>query len=155
MAQNYVNAAIAGAALITAIPSLGGFLQSTGNLTSLRSEAARAGERNHALTLAQQEATAAAEIARQRFEAGCVPVVSQDQQTYVSLVEGQPVVDSATGIPLPVGTLVCDAHGNTGVMVATDGGGPVVGLVAFVGDRALVEARLAQFNGATYSQPTN
>lgn len=150
-----LNHLIAGVAFLTALPSLGGLFQSTGNMNQLRTEAARLQERSHVLQLTQQEIAAADEIARHRFEHGCIPVVAPDLENYASLVDGQPVVDRTTGVPLPIGTVVCDAHGNTGVMVPDQSGSPVVGAMAYTGDRAVVQARLAQFQGASYSQPTN
>lgn len=98
-------------------------------------------EQNEALDqleLSQKYAEQAAQIAIQRYDAGCVFVVGINQpENAVSVIEGQAVVDFYTLAPIPNGSIVCDFQGNTGVIA--DG---VVSLPAFTGNRAVIEAAM-------------
>ncbi|MEP0840815.1 hypothetical protein [Coleofasciculus sp. FACHB-64] len=107
------------------------------------------------LRVSQQQIQMQAEIANERYQTGCVLVVSkQDPTTFTSLSEGQPVIDSKRQTPLPTGTVVCDANGNTGKIIPGSDGTPVVGEMAFTGNREVVEAarKSTQLN---YVLPTN
>lgn len=151
--------ALFGLALIgTAVPSLGGLGQFSHDVTAARSEAKRIGQETTELKLSQQEAEQKSAAANQRYQEGCLPVVSPDQRHYVSLVLNQPVVDAVSGVPLPVGSIVCDAHGNTGVITDDDGNPNTHGLVqkmAFTGDKAVINDHLSTYQGALYSMPQN
>ncbi|QFS50845.1 hypothetical protein [Nostoc sphaeroides] len=68
---------------------------------------------------------------------------------YVTIVQGKVIIDRITLDPLPKGSVVCDANGNTGVI----GDGGKVAAIAFTGNRDLVATRLKRFRGGTYSQP--
>lgn len=154
MPQNTVALAIGGLTVLTAIPSLGNLGGMAGNLQEMRQEAARISDRSHTLQLAQQETESAAAIANIRYRESCLPVVDlASQQHYVSLVEGKPVIDSVSGVPLPAGTVVCDAHGNTAVLVL-EGSTAVARHFAYTGDRTLIQHRLGAYIGASYTQPS-
>lgn len=142
----------------TAVPSLSGLGQLSSEVNAARTEAKRIGQETTELKLSQQEADQKSVIANERYQEGCLPVVSPDQRSYVSLVLNQPVVDSASGVPLPVGSVVCDAHGNTGVITDDDGDPNTYGLVqkmAFTGDKNIIDAHLRNYKGALYSMPQN
>lgn len=142
----------------TAVPSLGGLKGFTSEVNAARSEAKRIGQETTQLTLSQQEATQKAAIANQRYQQGCIPVVSPDQSQYVTLVKNKPVVDNASKAPLPAGSVVCDAHGNTAMLVDDDqvADTPAVAQAfAFTGDKAIIQTRLNSYQGAAYSMPQN
>lgn len=87
-----------------------------------------------------------AAIAEQRYSAGCVLVVAtNDPSKFTSLSEGQPVLDAVRGVPLPTGTVVCDAFGNTARIIDQDGN-PVAGEFAFTGNKQVVEDAIAASN---------
>lgn len=96
-----------------------------------------------------------AKVAESRYRKGCVIVVAvKDPSKFVTLVEEQPVLDATSKHPLPVGTVVCDAHGNTGVLVkGVDETQSVVSHMAFTGDHELVKGYLKRSPKTRYSQP--
>ena len=96
-----------------------------------------------------------AKVAENRYETGCIPVVAKNNpRKYVGLVEKRPVLDQVSRQPLPIGSIVCDAHGNTGVVLRfSDEVG--VGNMAFTGNRKVVTFRLKNYKGSSYSQPVN
>lgn len=153
-----VHLVFGGLVLATAIPSLNNLKGFTGEVAKARAEADRIGRDMTELQLSQQEAEQKAAVAIERYQNGCLPVVDNTQTQYVSLQLNQPVIDSVTYQPLPAGTVVCDAHGNTGVMTDDDNDPntpPVVQKLAFTGDKAAVDARIRQYRGASYGMPTN
>lgn len=90
-------------------------------------------------------------IAEQRYKTGCLMVFTgQVANTFSSLSEGFPVVDRNRRKPLPSGTVVCDANGNTGQMITRPDGKIVVGAVAYTGNKAVVNAAKKQFNARYY-----
>ena len=104
------------------------------------------------LRASQQTSEAQAEIANDRYKNGCVMVVAmKSPKNYTSLSEGQPVLDRVRKTPLPAGTIVCDANGNTGRIVTVKGQ-PVVGEMAFTGNKTLVAQARKNFT-AKYSLP--
>ncbi|MBD2261123.1 hypothetical protein [Pseudanabaena sp. FACHB-2040] len=148
----------AGLVALTAIPSLGNLKSFSGEVARARAEADRIGQDMTELQLAQQEAEQKAAIADERYRTGVVPVVDlATQGHYVTLSKNQPVLDSLTRQPLPAGTVVADANGNTGVLVDDDNDPTtpaVVQKMAFTGNRQLVQDALAQYGGASYGLPT-
>jgi hypothetical protein len=91
-----------------------------------------------------------ATIADARYKSGCLPIVATVYpHKYVTIVKGKVILDRITLNPLPKGTVVCDANGNTGVI----GLRGAVEAIAFTGNRDLVATRLKRFRGGTYSQP--
>lgn len=149
---------LGGAVLISAIPSLGGLGQLSGQISEARTEAKRISADMVELKLSQQEAEQKAAVAIKRYEYGCIPVVSPDQRQYVSLIENSPVVDTSSGVPLPAGSLVCDAHGNTAELVDDDSDPTTAAIAqsfAFTGRKEVIEFRLQQYQGARYSMPQN
>jgi hypothetical protein len=142
----------------TAIPSLSNIGNFTSKVSAARDEASRIGDDMTELKLSQQEQEQKNEVAIARYQQGCIPVVSADQQSYVSLVLNSPVIDSASGQAIPAGSIVCDAHGNTGVQTDDDSDPStpaVTQKLAFAGDKAIVDWRLAQYQGAAYYMPSN
>ncbi|NJN13716.1 MAG: hypothetical protein HC836_24705 [Richelia sp. RM2_1_2] len=93
-----------------------------------------------------------AQVANKRYES-CLPVVGDEYHNgthyFTGIKEGDKPKDKITRKNLPTGTIVCDAHGNTGV-VNRDG---AVSYLAFTGDRDVVQKRLSRFRGSQYSQP--
>ncbi|MEH2279536.1 MAG: hypothetical protein V7K40_33365 [Nostoc sp.] len=91
-----------------------------------------------------------ATIADARYKSGCLPIVATVyRHKYVTIVAGKVIFDRITLNPLPKGTVVCDANGNTGVI----GDQGAVDGIAFTSNRDLVATRLKRFRGGTYSQP--
>jgi hypothetical protein len=92
---------------------------------------------------------AQARIAEARYKAGCAIVVAaSENRSLATLVEGETVLDRTTQKPLPVGTVVCDGSGNTGVLAAGKDGVPVVTQMAFTGNRELAIAQIKKIRGA-------
>ena len=92
------------------------------------------------LRASQQAAQAQAEIAEERYRNGCVMVVAMsDPKSFTTLSEGQPVIDRVRRKPLPSGTIVCDANGNTAkIVLGVDR--LVVGEIAFTGNQEVIQA---------------
>lgn len=147
-----------GVVLVSAIPSLGSLGQLSGQINEARTEAKRISGDMVELRLSQQEAEQKAAIAIQRYEKGCIPVVSDDQARYVTLIENRPVIDTSSRVSLPAGSLVCDAHGNTAELVDDDGDATTPAIAqsfAFTGRKEVIDFRLQQYQGASYSMPNN
>jgi hypothetical protein len=142
----------------TAIPSVSNLGNFASKVTTARAEADRIGQDMTELQLSQQEQTQKNEVAIARYQEGCLPVVSADQAAYVSLVLNLPVIDISSGQPIPVGSTVCDANGNTGVITDDDSDPSTPGVtqkMAFTGDKSIVDWRLGQYQGAAYFMPSN
>ena len=118
--------------------SSGNIQQNMESINQVRDIAQHNAANEMKLRASQQSAEAQAEIAKSRYQSGCVMVVAmKDPKSYTSLSEGQPVLDRVRKTPLPAGTIVCDANGNTGKIVLVQGE-PVVGEMAFTGNKNLV-----------------
>jgi len=142
-------------AVLAAIPSLGNAQGVMGDFQDMRASASQ-GASDHARQMLEQENLAArAEIAEQRYHNGCVPVVDWSQQNWVSLIAGEVVIDPVTKFPVPDGTVVCDANGNTAITRNNDKGWPVATSFAFTGNQEVVRRRLSQFQQHNFQQPTN
>jgi hypothetical protein len=90
---------------------------------------------NRMLETSQRATEKSAEIAKQRFESGCVPVASPADRTIpIAPTEGQTIVDPTTGEPLPEGSVLCYITGHTAILRASKSGVPVVSEIAFTGD---------------------
>ena len=126
--------AIAAVALISSVPAMTAQFELSGQLA--REVQLKNAEANR-LRAIQDDLAAKDVIARERFKS-CLFVRTKTSQTIVGLSYGLEVVDNVTGLPLPVGTVVCSIDGNTGI-IAPDG---KVGDIAFTGDRALVAEAL-------------
>jgi hypothetical protein len=74
--------------------------------------------KNLELTASQQDAESQAEIANQRYQSGCLMLVSNGR--LVHLAQAITVIDPDTRKPLPKGTLVCDSFGNSGKLAPRD-----------------------------------
>jgi hypothetical protein len=107
------------------------------------------------LTLAQDAAKQRDAIARQRYQDGCVMVVSANDKTQLtSITEGLPVIDSARNVPLSVGNIICDSNGLTGEIIAGENPKiPVVGNTTFTSDRTLVANAAKRYRGTKYTMP--
>lgn len=108
------------------------------------------------LTLAQDSTTQKDTIARQRYEKGCIMVVSsKDRSKFTAITEGLPVMDTARNVPLSAGNIVCDANGLTGELVANvlDKRTPIVSNTAFTSDRAIVASAMKRYQGTRYTMP--
>ena len=108
------------------------------------------------LTLSNDAAKQRDTIARQRYQAGCVMVVSaNDRSQLTSITEGLPVIDSSRNVPLSIGNIVCDSNGLTGEIIADPNNPkiPVVGNTAFTSDRNLVANAAKRYRGTKYTMP--
>ncbi len=108
------------------------------------------------LTLSNDAAKQRDTIARQRYEAGCVMVVSaNDRSQLTSITEGIPVIDASRNVPLSIGNIVCDQNGLTGEIIADPNSPkiPVVGNTAFTSDRNLVANAAKRYRGTKYTMP--
>ena len=108
------------------------------------------------LTLSNDAAKQRDTIARQRYEAGCVMVVSaNDRSQLTSITEGLPVIDASRNVPLSIGNIVCDSNGLTGEIIADPNNPkiPVVGNTAFTSDRTLVANAAKRYRGTKYTMP--
>jgi hypothetical protein len=125
---------------------------------TLRTERKALQQQQIQLEIAQDAAAELEAIAIGRYESGCILVTALDQpDQFVSIVENMPVLDRATQSPLPAGTAVCDANGNTAVLTNQNINGeviPVASSLAFTGDRGVIEAAITnQQVTAEYNQP--
>lgn len=143
--MNKIVAILAVGAVVSAVPSLDGAKGIVGNFNDLRRQSNKDVAAFNDLMLDQEAAAAAAEIANERYQTGCQPVVDWGQIHYVSLVENEVVLDPITKFPIPKGTVVCDANGNTAIIQENEEGWPVAQSFAFTGDQGIVRQRLSQF----------
>lgn len=151
--RNPVSAAF-GMGIIGCLALSSGNISKTMNsMAQVRDLAQKNNQADMLLHTSQEAASSQAEIADLRYQTGCVMVVSMNHpDTYTSLTEGQPVLDRVRKTPLPVGTVVCDANGNTARIVQGLDKTPVVGELAFTGSRQLVESVRKRHNHK-YSLP--
>lgn len=119
------------------------------SINSLQQKAQENTSQQWNLTLSEQQAQAKAKVAEDRYKKGCRLVVSQKRpDKLTTLTEGKPVFDRARNARLPVGTVVCDAYGNTARIVE----GEVVGEIAFTGNQQVIDLALRK-SRAKYSNP--
>lgn len=136
-----------------------GVLMGTPNMTRQASHQAQIASSEWALQQSQDQADLRAQLAEMRYQNGCLVVMDATGTSPVNLVAETPVVDVTTGIALPLGTEVCDVHGNTGVIKANpDTGKPEIVDMARTPNTAIVNARAVQVLGqpsaATVVNPT-
>ncbi len=143
--MNQMGFILGGLAVVAAIPSLGNAQGTMTQFQEMREQSAKDVAAHAELMLDQEAAKAAAEIANERYLTGCQPVVDWAQVHYVSLVEHEVVIDPITKFPVPKGTVVCDANGNTAIIQENEQGWPVAQSFAFTGDQGIVRQRLSQF----------
>lgn len=143
------NPVAAGAIALMALAAAANFptiaqnVQATGRVREKAMENSELNQQLQATSLFTEQQAA---IAEQRYSSGCVLVVAtNDPSKFTSLTEGQPVLDAVRGVPLPAGTVVCDAFGNTARIVSVDGQ-PVAGEFAFTGNKQVVEEAIAASN---------
>ena len=134
-----------GLAALAAVPSFSNAQGTMSQFQEMREQSAQGAADHARLMLEQEEVAANAEIAVQRYLTGCAPVVDWNQINYVSLVENEVVLDPTTKFPIPAGTVVCDANGNTAIIRNNAQGWPVAQSFAFTGDQGVVRQRLSQF----------
>lgn len=158
-----LGVAVVGFSAISNPSQLQSLTQSGGDIRQ-----AREADEKRLLELQQSAETKKREavIAEQRYQDGCIMVVaSNDQGRLTTLEEGQPVFDSARKDAfLPIGSVVCDVNGNTGEIVRGDWfdknisstipNQPVVGKMAFTGNREVVDAVMRRrAAGARHNTP--
>jgi hypothetical protein len=143
--KQYTTYFLLGLAGLAAIPSLGNAQGILGDFQDMREQSQQDIADYSRLMLEQEAVLATAEIANQRYSAGCQPVVDWEQIHYVSLIENEVVLDPITKFPIPAGTVVCDANGNTAIIRNNAEGWPVAQSFAFTGDQGIVRRRLSQF----------
>ena len=136
-------------ALIGSAPS---FLKHQARIDADKAELQRISAERRILKRQFEAETEQAEIANKRYST-CLPVVGKEFKNnthYFSGIKvGEVIKDRITGNPLPKGTVICDAHGSTGVI---DEKGKVRH-IAFTGNRDVIKSRLKRFRGSQYSQP--
>ena len=97
---------------------------------------------NMQLQADQQHQQAAAQIANQRYQSGCVFVFSSNSTALTTVTPDQPVIDSARGVPLPAGQTVCDVYGGTAILALNAQGVPVASAFTATGDRTVIDAAM-------------
>ncbi|MCC5632556.1 hypothetical protein LC613_33640 [Nostoc sphaeroides CHAB 2801] len=106
---------------VSLLYSSGDIQRNMGAITDIKQSIAQ--NSNH-LTILEQQLEFEKEqaiIANSRYKSGCLPIVATVYpHKYVTIVQGKVIFDRITLNPLPKGTVVCDANGNTGVIA--DGG---------------------------------
>jgi hypothetical protein len=151
--RNPVSAAFGLAVVGCLAMSSGNISKTMNSMALIREEAAKNNSADMLLHTSEEAAQAQSEIAKQRYKEGCVMVVAMSHPNfYTTLSEGEPVLDRIRKKPLPVGTIVCDANGNTAKIVLSDSNKAVVGELAFTGDRTTVLAARRSHKHA-YSLP--
>jgi hypothetical protein len=136
-------------ALVAAIFSHSDIQRSMQMLTDDRARIASNASEQRRLEENAELIKAKAAIAEQRYRDGCTMVVAVNSpRNLATLVLGEPVFDRTTNKPLPVGTVVCDGNGSTGVLASNANNIPVVTDMAFTGNRDLALAQLRKINGA-------
>jgi hypothetical protein len=124
-------------------------LQQLGASTELRNVAEANNHKNMQMKLTLQFAADSADIARQRYQTGCLVILDKtDKNQYASIVEGKPVKDRSDSL-IPQNTIVCDGYGNTAIISLVKGI-PVATQVAFTGDRVAI-SKARKFESAIYS----
>lgn len=115
----------------------------------LRAAAKKQNHKHMEMKLAQQAASDASEIAKERYQNGLLIVLSRNnRENYATVVEGKPVLDR-DGSVIPAGTIVGDGNGNT-ALIAVVNKVPVATKVAFTGDRSVID-KARKFESAAYS----
>jgi hypothetical protein len=129
--------------------SSGNLKSQWGAIASLQQKSQENTSKQWNLNLSQQEIEANALIAEARYIKGCRLVVAKKSpDKFTTLTEGKPIFDRVRNAPLPVGTVVCDAYGNTARIVK----GEVVGEIAFTGNQAAID-KVVKRSKAKYSSP--
>lgn len=132
--------------LVAGVGLLGmGFLSNGGINTGnsqraelIRSQQQENGTALDAVALNEQHRKKLEAIAVQRFQDGCILVVSSNDATAaVSIVEGQPVLDWHTRQPLPNNTVVCSSSGTTAIIQ-----NQVASLLAYTGNQEVIDAAM-------------
>lgn len=145
--------AIALMALAAALnyPTIAQNMETTGRVREKAMENSELNQQLQATSLFVEQQAA---IAEKRYIDGCILVVATNApDQFTSLTEGQPVLDAVRGVPLPVGTVVCDAYGNT-ARIVDQGGSPVAGEFAYTGSKQVVQDAIAASNAdAEINQP--
>lgn len=100
-------------------------------------------EEQSKLDASLEDKAAKAKVAEQRYQTGCLIVSSINAPGKLTALTNQaPVVDPITKAPLPIGTVVCDAAGNTAELVQGYGGRSVADRFAFTGNRQVINEAL-------------
>lgn len=151
--RNPVSAMFLGGIALSLALSQGNIRQNADAIGNVRSIAQQNAASQMELQATEQSAQQRAKIAVSRYQSGCVMVVASNAPNqFTTLSEGQPVLDAVRRSPLPVGSVVCDALGNSAVIAPGANGQPVATQMAFTGDRAIVKAAMDRIN-AQYNAP--
>lgn len=150
--RNPMSVALLSGIGISTLLSAGNISQNASTIARVRSLTQENSLFQMQLQASEQAKQQRAKVAESRYQSGCVMVVaSNDPNSFTTISEGQPVIDSVRRVPLPVGTVVCDAQGNTGEIIQ-GARLPVVSRIAFTGNRELVKAAMQRIN-AHYTVP--
>ena len=123
--RNPIQSGLAGAAIVVCLLNLGPISEALRQNANQREVLGAANRAITEIQLSEQQRLKLAEIANQRYDAGCEIVINgNDRPQYTALNPGDPVLDGAyepaPGLPpnayLPAGVVVCDAFGNTAVL---------------------------------------
>ncbi len=99
--------------------------------------------------LASASAQRQAEVAKQRYEAGCqMTFASNAPGNFAAIQQGKPVVDATTGAPIADGAVVCDSVGITAII--RNG---VADSIAFSPDRQVIRDAMKRYQDAQYRAP--
>jgi hypothetical protein len=151
--RNPVTALFLGGIGLSVALSSGNLMQNAQSVNMVRQIAQQNAAIQMQLQATAQSTQQRAKIAVARYQDGCVMVVATNNpDAFTTLTEGQAVIDSVRQTPLPVGTVVCDANGNTAVIAPAADGTPVASQLAFTGDRAVIQAAMARVD-ANYQAP--
>lgn len=152
--RNPTSSLILGGLAVSLIFSSGNLRQNAQSIADVRHTVQSNTAMQMQLQASEQANQQRAQIAEARYQQGCILVVAlHDPSSFTTISEGQPVIDQARGVPFPIGTIVCDSFGNTGKIIAASDGTPVVGEVAFTGNRAVIDAAMQQIQ-AQYRSPS-
>jgi hypothetical protein len=128
------------------------------NMTSVKQDIAENNQKVQKLESTVEFEKQQAEIAGARYEKGCL-ILTNSNGRFINLQQGQIVVDPTRKTPLPKYTVVCDANGNTGILLPRDFDGDgikttVVTETAFTGDTAVIEKALKTARSkSSYANP--
>jgi len=99
--------------------------------------------------LASASADRQSAVAKERYTDGCqMTVATNSPNQFAAIQQGKPVLDGATGAPLPDGVVVCDLIGSTAII-----SGGVADSFAFSSDRQVIRDAMKRYEGASYNAP--
>jgi hypothetical protein len=134
--EHKVPLALAALVGISALANFDSIRQSYASFAEYRDANMSLTSKARMMETTQRASEKSAEIARQRFESGCIPIAAPHDSTIPTApTAGSTVVDKTTGEPMPAGTVVCYITGHTGILKSEEGSEtPIVSELAFTGD---------------------